>query len=101
MHSGAAKKQHTDLTLVKEQEAEVKKEAGIPAASARDGFHQAWGYVRCAVQESISQSWSWIFAAFLPSSLDSLAVPSGTPPQWFIDSFLPPTAPLRPCTHNT
>jgi len=48
LRSGAAKK----------QEAEVKKEAGIPAASARDGFHQAWGYVGCAVQESISQSWS-------------------------------------------
>lgn len=42
------------------------------------------------------------FAALLPSSLDSsLVVPSGTPPQWFIDSSLPPTAPLRPCTHNT
>lgn len=42
------------------------------------------------------------FAALLSSSLDSsLAVPSGTPPQWFIDSSLPPTAPLRPCTHNT
>lgn len=39
--------------------------------------------------------------ADLPSSMDSSsAVPSGTSPQWFIDSFLPPTAPLRPCTHN-
>lgn len=100
--SGAAKKQCTGCSLigVKEQETKEKKEKGIPASSARDGFHQAQGYVGCAVQESISQSWSWIFAAFLPSSLDSLAVPSGTPPQWFIDSFLPPIAPLRPCTHN-
>lgn len=83
------------------QEAEVKEEVSTAAALASSPGAGLRG-ARAVLHQDQSHSHGAGCAALLPSSLDSsLAVPSGSPPQWFIDSSLPPTAPLRPCTHNT